>query len=161
MTYKHFLHYRPFVLGIHLWPVDSLAKGQWWAVFFAVSLNKLLNKRASCQWFKSPWCSYISRHKWLTICVCFIILICIISLNINFLFVCLQYGFKRRSTTGSVDTSKVYGAGGRHAVGPDHEFKVFRADAHFEHFQTITVFAADRLQVRMPFFVLYNFCETK
>jgi len=58
-----------------------------------------------------------------------------------------QYGFRRRTTTGSVDVSHVYGNGGRHLIGPDHEFKVFPADAHFENFVAITVFAADRLQV--------------
>ena len=66
---------------------------------------------------------------------------------INIVSLCFQYGFRRRKTTGSVDTNKVYGMGGRHAVGPDYEFKVFAADAHFESFSSVTVFAADRLQV--------------
>ena len=29
ITWKHFLHYWPFVRGIHRWPVDSPHKGQW------------------------------------------------------------------------------------------------------------------------------------
>ena len=58
-----------------------------------------------------------------------------------------QYGFRRRSTTGSVDTSKVYGSGGIYSIGPDYEFKPFRSDAHFVTYYEIEIFASDRLQV--------------
>ena len=54
MTWKCFLHYWPFVKGIHQSPVDSHYKGpvrQSFDVFFDVSLNKLLKKQSSCQWF--------------------------------------------------------------------------------------------------------------
>ena len=30
LTWKPFLHYCPFVMGIHWWHVASLTKGQWW-----------------------------------------------------------------------------------------------------------------------------------
>lgn len=57
-----------------------------------------------------------------------------------------EYGFRRRKSSGTVDTSKVYSSG-RHLVGPDTEFKVFPADAHFVEFQHVTVFTSDKLQV--------------
>jgi len=57
-----------------------------------------------------------------------------------------EYGFARRRTTGSVDTDTVY-AGGRHFIGPDHEFKEFYAAAQFVYFGHIPIFTTDNLQV--------------
>jgi regulator of protease activity HflC (stomatin/prohibitin superfamily) len=59
-----------------------------------------------------------------------------------------EYGFKRRKTTGAVDTGEIY-TSGRYAVGPDTEFKTFPAMAHTEHFRDVTVFTSDRLQVEI------------
>ncbi len=58
----------------------------------------------------------------------------------------LQYGFKLRRTTGNVYEDKVFYAG-NHFVGPDYDFKRFKATAHFEVFDAVTVFTLDRLQV--------------
>ena len=61
---------------------------------------------------------------------------------------------------------------GRHLVGPDTEFKPFPADAHFETFDRVTVFTADKLQVRawllhvtglsqkVLLYALYVYCMT-
>lgn len=57
-----------------------------------------------------------------------------------------EYGFARRRTTGTVDTSKVY-QGGRHFIGPDFEFKEFYAAAQFVYFGHIPIFTTDNLQV--------------
>ena len=56
MTWKHFLHYWPFVWGIHQSPVDSPHKGPLMSnlnVFFVVGLNKLLHKQLRCQWLQN------------------------------------------------------------------------------------------------------------
>ena len=57
---SQFLHlptnYWPFERGIHLWQVDSTNKGPVTAeLWFFFNLNKLLNKKSSCQWFGIPW----------------------------------------------------------------------------------------------------------
>lgn len=57
-----------------------------------------------------------------------------------------EYGFARRRTTGTVDTSTVY-QGGRHFIGPDFEFKEFYAAAQFVYFGHIPIFTTDNLQV--------------
>lgn len=57
-----------------------------------------------------------------------------------------EYGFARRRTTGTVDTDTVY-QGGRHFIGPDHEFKEFYAAAQFVYFGHIPIFTTDNLQV--------------
>ncbi|WAQ95003.1 hypothetical protein MAR_007474 [Mya arenaria] len=59
-----------------------------------------------------------------------------------------EYGFKRQKSTGSVDTTTVY-SGGKYLIGPDAEFKVFRADAHFLSVYDITVFTYDKLEVKV------------
>ncbi|KAK6165892.1 hypothetical protein SNE40_022710 [Patella caerulea] len=64
-------------------------------------------------------------------------------------FVGLEYyemGFKRQKSTGTVDTDKVY-EGGKHFIGPDYEFKVFRSDAHFVTLTDVSVFTLDKLEV--------------
>jgi regulator of protease activity HflC (stomatin/prohibitin superfamily) len=51
-----------------------------------------------------------------------------------------QYGLKKRKT-GSVDTSKVYGAG-RHMIGPANTFIHYQADSHFIEIEELSVFSA-------------------
>ena len=46
-----------------------------------------------------------------------------------------------RKTTGSVDTSRVYGRG-RYNLGPDRKFLKYQADAHHEHFEDLAIFSA-------------------
>lgn len=52
-----------------------------------------------------------------------------------------EYGLDQRKTTGSVDTSKVYGQG-RYMLGPDHRFIKYPADAYYELFDELSVFSA-------------------
>ncbi|KAL3832279.1 hypothetical protein ACJMK2_023937 [Sinanodonta woodiana] len=66
-----------------------------------------------------------------------------------------QFGFVRQKTTGAVDTSKVY-SGGKHFVGPDYEFKVFKADTQFITLENVTVFTSDKLEVSITIFIQYN-----
>lgn len=71
-------------------------------------------------------------------------------------FVTLEYhefGFKRQKSTGSVDVTKVY-SGGKYLLGPDAEFKVFKANAHYLNLNT-RVFTADKLEVNVMFHVQY------
>ncbi|KAL4222775.1 hypothetical protein ACF0H5_018815 [Mactra antiquata] len=65
-----------------------------------------------------------------------------------------QLGFKRQKTTGSVDTSKVY-SGGKHFVGPDYEFKVFKATAHLLDLHNIRVFTRDKMEVSVTAHIHY------
>ena len=55
MTWKGFLHYWPFVMGIHRWPVDSHHKGPVMRcralILCVVSWKDLLHKEPSCLWF--------------------------------------------------------------------------------------------------------------
>ena len=46
-----------------------------------------------------------------------------------------------------MDTSKVYSQG-KHFIGPDYEFKTFRADAHLVNLYRINAFTQDKLEVR-------------
>ena len=60
MTWKRFPRNWPFVRGMHRSLVDSPHKGpvMWgFDVYFAVSLNKLLNKWTRCRWIEMYWCS--------------------------------------------------------------------------------------------------------
>ncbi|OWF44236.1 uncharacterized protein LOC110458648 [Mizuhopecten yessoensis] len=57
-----------------------------------------------------------------------------------------EYGFKRQKSTGTVNLDEVYGPG-KHFIGPDFEFKVFKADAHFETLSQVRAFTADGLEV--------------
>ncbi|XP_060584087.1 uncharacterized protein LOC132740237 [Ruditapes philippinarum] len=57
-----------------------------------------------------------------------------------------EYGFRRQKSTGSVDTSMVY-SGGKYFLGPDYEFKVFKADAQFLDLVNFRVFTRDKLEV--------------
>ena len=66
----------------------------------------------------------------------------------------LQMGFAKRKSTGTVDRSKVY-MGGRHFIGVDFTFKIFKADAHIEYFQKMEFFNKDKLTVTMSFALQY------
>ena len=58
IEWRHFLHYWPFVRGIHRSPVDSPHKSQWdFNVSFDVCLNKPFSKPSRCWRFETPWCS--------------------------------------------------------------------------------------------------------
>ncbi|XP_078702129.1 uncharacterized protein LOC144928043 isoform X1 [Branchiostoma floridae x Branchiostoma belcheri] len=59
-----------------------------------------------------------------------------------------QYGFLKRKSTGTVSLDWVYSSG-RHFVGPDYEFKVFKADAHFEELTDIAIFSFDKLEIQV------------
>ncbi|KAL8612319.1 hypothetical protein ACOMHN_062266 [Nucella lapillus] len=59
-----------------------------------------------------------------------------------------EYGFKRQKSTGSVDTDEVY-PGGKYLIGPDFEFKVFTASAHFQNLVDVSVFTSDKLEVQL------------
>ena len=58
-----------------------------------------------------------------------------------------QVGFVMQRSTGEVDTSEVYGPGGRYGVGVDYTFKTFRADGHYSVLDDLSVFSRDRLEV--------------
>ena len=80
---KHSPHYRPFVLGIHRWPVNSLHKGQWCkALMFSLICvwnNRWVNKGDAGDLRRQSSCS-LWRHcndrywhieawtKWLSFC---------------------------------------------------------------------------------------------
>jgi len=51
-----------------------------------------------------------------------------------------DYGLRQRKTTGSVDTSVVYGSG-RYFVGPDYRFIKYKADAHVVRLNGVAVFS--------------------
>ena len=57
MRWQCFRHYCSVMRGNHRWLVDSSHKGlvMWsYGDSFLVSLNKLLNRHSSCQWFEMP-----------------------------------------------------------------------------------------------------------
>ena len=58
----------------------------------------------------------------------------------------MQYGFVKQKSTGTVSLDSVY-AVGKHFIGPDYEFKVFQADAHFMSLRNVKAFTSDRLEV--------------
>ncbi|KAL3832276.1 hypothetical protein ACJMK2_023934 [Sinanodonta woodiana] len=66
-----------------------------------------------------------------------------------------QYGFVRQKSTGTVDTTKVY-SGGKYFIGPDYEFKVFKANTQFITLENVTVFTSDKLEVSITIFIQYN-----
>ena len=56
MPWKSFPYYWPRMRGVHRSKVASNAKVlQSFDVFFVVSLDKLVNKQSSFQWFEMPW----------------------------------------------------------------------------------------------------------
>lgn len=52
-----------------------------------------------------------------------------------------EYGLDQRKTTGSVNTDKVYSSG-RYLLGIDHRFIKYKADAHYEFLDQLSVFSA-------------------
>lgn len=52
-----------------------------------------------------------------------------------------DYGLVQRSSTGSVDTTRVY-SNGRYMLGPDRHFIKYQADAHLESLNSLAVFSA-------------------
>ena len=52
-----------------------------------------------------------------------------------------EYGLKLRSTTGSVDISKVY-ENGRYFIGPTYDFLHYQSDAHHEQYTELGVFSS-------------------
>mmetsp|Transcript_26261 Transcript_26261/g.31760 ORF Transcript_26261/g.31760 Transcript_26261/m.31760 type:complete len:316 (+) Transcript_26261:65-1012(+) len=52
-----------------------------------------------------------------------------------------EYGLKRSTITGAVDTTKVY-SGGRYFLGLGKNFLKYQADAHHEHLEQLSVFSA-------------------
>ena len=60
-------------------------------------------------------------------CLGFFIFVICISVSFSKLEY-YEYGFSKRSTTGAVDRSKVYGPGGNFYLGPDYTFVTFPAD---------------------------------
>ena len=61
MTWKHLLHYWPFVRGIHRPPVDPPHEGpviRSFIFFYVAILSKMLNKQSSCRRFEKSWRSY-------------------------------------------------------------------------------------------------------
>ncbi|PVD39384.1 hypothetical protein C0Q70_02014 [Pomacea canaliculata] len=59
-----------------------------------------------------------------------------------------EFGFKRQKSTGTVDTKQVY-SGGKHFIGPDYEFKIFKATAHYVDLRDVTVFTSDKLEIKL------------
>ena len=55
-------------------------------------------------------------------------------------------GFARQKSTGTVKLDTVY-EHGKHFIGPDFEFKIFPADAHFLTISNIKTFTSDKLEV--------------
>lgn len=77
------------------------------------------------------------------------VLLLIILLPLSFAGVeYYELGFKRQKSTGTVDTDEVY-PGGNYLVGPDIEFKTFKASAHFEYLRDVAVFTSDKLEVKL------------
>lgn len=59
-----------------------------------------------------------------------------------------EYAFRRQKSTGTVKTDKVYD-GGKYLIGPDFEFKKFKASAHFVDLYDVAIFASDKLEVKL------------
>lgn len=76
-----------------------------------------------------------------------VILLLVIILPLSFVTLeYYEYGFAKSRSTGTVDTNKVY-SGGKHFLGPNTEFKVFKAGSHSLDLQNIRVFTSDKLEV--------------
>ena len=66
-NFKRFPHNWPFNVGnplvIGKCPLHRASKVELNAVFFVVSLNKLLFKQSSCGWFEMPWCKWVIKFN--------------------------------------------------------------------------------------------------
>ncbi|XP_064646729.1 uncharacterized protein LOC135499719 [Lineus longissimus] len=82
-----------------------------------------------------------------------IIVVIIIGSSFSYLEY-FQYGFKRTKSTGAVDITNTYSFG-RYFLGPDAEFKIFPADAHYVNYNSVSVFTKDKLEVRMTVTLQY------
>ena len=60
----------------------------------------------------------------------------------------IKYAFKRQASTGNVDTKLIYDTG-RHMIGPDYNFKKFKASAHHVIFPSLSIFTSDNLEVEI------------
>lgn len=70
------------------------------------------------------------------------ILLTVILVPLSFSYVdYYSYGLAQRTTTGAVDTSKVY-TKGRYNLGPTWKFLTYKADAHYVEFKQLPVFSA-------------------
>lgn len=72
--------------------------------------------------------------------IAFLLIIILVPLSYSYVDY-YDYGLAQRVTTGSVDTSKVYGRG-RYMLGPTFKFLKYRADAHFVELNQLAVFSA-------------------
>lgn len=65
-----------------------------------------------------------------------------------------QYGFKTQKSTGKVFLDKIYKSG-RYFFGPDFEFLLYKADAHFMDLDEIDIFTHDKLEVKLTVHLQY------
>jgi len=70
------------------------------------------------------------------------LLLIVIFVPLSFSYVdYYDYGLAQRTTTGSVDTTRVY-TKGRYGLGPTYRFLKYKADAHFVELKELAVFSA-------------------
>ena len=64
ITWKHFLHYWPFVRGTSHWwtPLKKASDAELWC-FIDLRLNKRLSKQSKCCWFEMPSCSLWNHYN--------------------------------------------------------------------------------------------------
>ena len=75
------------------------------------------------------------------IIVAIVALLIVILVPLSFSYVeYYEYGLKLRKTTGTVDTSKVYGRG-RYFLGPDYKFLKYQGDAIHQQLNEFSVFS--------------------
>ena len=75
-------------------------------------------------------------------CAFVAILLIVILVPLSFSYVdYYDYGLAQRTTTGSVDTSRVY-TKGRYSLGPTYKFLKYKADAHFLELKRLSVFSS-------------------
>ena len=69
-------------------------------------------------------------------------------------------GFAKSTTTGAVDTSKVF-EGGRHWLGPAQEFKSYPSTAHIINMNKTAVFTSvDKLEVGSRHILIRIYCNS-
>lgn len=69
-----------------------------------------------------------------------------------------EYGIKMRKATGRIDDRRVY-SNGRYSIGPGNKFIKYQADAHFESFDSLSVFSdgASNSSIGLEFLVDVDF----
>jgi hypothetical protein len=95
---------------------------------------------------RTTYTSYImseNRRRNATICIVLVgLLLIVVLVPLSFSYVeYYEYGLEQRKSTGSVDTSRVFSRG-RYNNGPDYTFLIYQADAHYEEFNSFSVFSA-------------------